>query len=36
MSTETPRPNRVALIVVVAPIIAILAIVLLLYFTDSK
>ena len=34
MSDEQPGSNRVALIVVIAPVVAILAITLLLYFTS--
>lgn len=34
MSDERARPNRVALIVVIAPVVAILVIVLLLYFSS--
>jgi hypothetical protein len=34
MSDEGARPNRVALIVVIAPVVAILAITLLLYFSS--
>jgi hypothetical protein len=35
MTTEKSPPNRVALIVVIAPVVAVLAIALLLYFTDK-
>lgn len=34
MTDERARPNRVALIVVIAPVVAILAIAMLLYFSS--